>query len=75
MDPTHAVAHFLAEPLISDIVKINVRLATDGTVILRGIGTCVSAVKTVLGIRAWYILTPLQLRRYLLGLGGLSMKP
>lgn len=37
---------------------------------LRGITTCVSLVKSIIGIRAWWVVTPEQLMLYLLGNGG-----
>ena len=41
----------------------------------RGVYSCVSICKAVLGIRAWYILTPWQLPRYMLNNGGSLIHP
>ncbi len=36
----------------------------------RGLLTCVSVVKAIIGVRAWYVWTPEHLARYLARMGG-----
>lgn len=38
--------------------------------VARGLMTCVSVVKAIVGVRAWYVWTPEHLARYLARMGG-----
>ena len=73
VEPHEAAKEYLKEEKTTDILKFNVRLQAQGFV-PRGIITCVSVVKGVMGQRAWWILTPLQLYYYLLRKGAVSLK-
>jgi len=73
--PVKEVAdYFASHEQAKDIVKIKLPLAEHLGYTFRGIITCVSIIKAALGIRAWFIITPQQLRRYLLRIGGISLK-
>ena len=58
---------------VIDIIKIKLPLGVTLGYSLRGIITCVSIIKAVLGIGAWFVITPQQLRRHLLKIGGRSL--
>ncbi len=73
-DPENIAVEFIKQHQVKDIIKVRMRLKSDG-VIFRGIITCVSIVKAAMGIKAWWVMTPQQLRRYLLRHGGKSLKP
>jgi len=73
-DPEEVAAEFLKEEHILDIVRISLLLPTTTNYKLRGLINCVTVVKTVMSLGEWFILTPQQLRRYLLRKGGKSLK-
>lgn len=52
------------------VVKIAVDKRFDREYVPRGLLTCVSVVKALLGISAWFVWTPEHLARYLLRNGG-----
>ena len=73
--PTHEVADsYRTHEQVIDIVIINLPLVLQSGYTARGIITCVTIVKATLGIGKWFILTPQQLRRHLLRIGGRSIK-
>ena len=74
MDPQDVKAHYIQEPMVSDVVRINILYQTDGGVTFRGVGSCVSLIKAYLNIKAWWVLTPRQLWYYLLRNNGVSLK-
>lgn len=73
--------HFTAQP-VEDVVQkllaegatcaIKYRVSRRGApwYIPRGLQNCVSVVKSVLGVAAWYVWTPQHLARWLLRNGG-----
>lgn len=52
------------------VIKIPIDLAFDRDYVPRGLLTCVSLIKAILGISAWYVWTPEHLARWLLRNGG-----
>lgn len=69
--PEEIVEGFL--PRVTDILRISLRIKSGRGYIPRGITTCVSVPKAVMGIKAWWILTPKQLYNYLLSIGAVSL--
>lgn len=51
-------------------IKIAIDLQIKRDYVPRGLITCVSLVKALLGITAWYVWTPKHLARYLINNGG-----
>ncbi len=72
--PEEVAAEFAKEDYVLDIVKITLPLPSITHYSLRGFINCVTIVKTVLGLCSFLTLTPQQLRRYLLRIGGRSLK-
>jgi len=72
-EPEEVAAEFLKEKYVLDIVRITLSLPTTTGYSMRGLINCVTMVKLILGLGKWFILTPQQLRRYLLRLGGKSL--
>ncbi len=72
--PHEVVKDFLKEENVVDIVKICLPLRKSVSYNLRGVINCITIPKAFMGINAWWIFTPQQLRRYLLKNGGQSMK-
>ena len=54
----------------SAVVAVNVVTPPDRLYALRGLLNCVVFVKAVLGVRAWWVVSPLALFRYLVNNGG-----
>lgn len=74
VEPHEAAKAYLQEEKVTDILKFNTKMQTATGFIPRGIITCVSVIKGVMGQRAWWILTPRQLYYYLLRKGATSLK-
>ena len=73
-DPEEIAQEFIKQDYIVDIVKIVLPLPSNLSYTIRGLINCVTIVKSVLGLSKWFILTPQQLHRYLLRIGGRSLK-
>lgn len=73
-DPEEVAAEFIKEDFILDIVKISLSLPETVSYNVRGLINCVTVVKSVMGLGKWFVMTPQQLRRYLLRIGGRSLK-
>ena len=71
-DPNEVAAAFL--PFSTDILRITLPFKTSLRYSPRGIITCVSIVKSAMDIKAWQVLTPEELYRYLLKIGAQSLK-
>lgn len=56
------------------VISVSVDQKFTGRYIPRGFMTCVSLVKALVSVRAWYVWTPEQLARYLLKHGGKLME-
>lgn len=72
--PDQVSKEFLQEKNVVDIVKISLPLVKKSSYNIRGILNCVTIVKSFLGLKCWWIMTPKQLRRHLLSLGGKSLR-
>lgn len=64
------IARWLTDPFITTIVQIDVDQGDRVPYVWRGPLTCVTVVKQILGVHAWWIQTPRQLYRFLLQRGG-----
>jgi len=64
-----AAQHFLKEGATA-VIKVRVDRRGAPPYIPRGLQTCVSVVKSVLGVAAWYVWTPEHLARWLVKNGG-----
>jgi len=73
-DPEEVAKEFIKEDYIIDIVKISLNLPKNVSYNIRGFINCVTIVKSVMGLCKWFVMTPQQLRRYLLRIGGRSLK-
>jgi len=73
-DPELVAKEFIKEDYIIDIVKISLPLPSNLSYSIRGLTNCVTVVKSVMGLCKWFVMTPQQLRRYLLRIGGRSLK-
>lgn len=67
--PKRLVAEALAEGATA-VVKIRIDRRFDRDYVPRGLLTCVSLIKAILGLSAWYVWTPEHLARHLLRNGG-----
>lgn len=56
------------------VIEVPVDIALKDGYIPRGLLTCVSLVKAIIGVRAWYVWTPYHLARYLIRHGGTLIK-
>lgn len=72
--PEQLMPQITESPKIMDVVKIVLPLSSNLSYNIRGLINCVTIVKFVLGITKWFILTPRQLHRHLLKIGGRSVK-
>jgi len=76
-DPEEVAAEFLKEDYILDIIKIVLPLPSNLSYNIhniRGLINCVTIIKSVMGLCKWFVMTPQQLHRYLLRIGGRSLK-
>jgi len=73
-DPEEVAEAFLKEDYILDIVKISLHLPGSVSYNIRGFINCVTIIKSVMGLCKWFVMTPQQLHRYLLRIGGESLK-
>jgi len=71
-DPKEVAAAFL--PLSTDILMITLPFKSSFKLRPRGIITCVSIVKAVMGIHKWGVILPHQLHGCLLKRGAKSLK-
>ena len=69
-DPATVADSFVALPDVTTILRVRVDIDDQIRYIPRGMLTCVSGVKALLGVRAWWVVTPKQLHNYLLGIGA-----
>lgn len=65
-----ALAHEALNEGATCVVRCRVDRSPAGEYVPRGLLTCVSVIKAVLGVRAWWVVTPEQLARVLLRMGG-----
>lgn len=72
--PEEVCEHFMSDPKTTCILKYRVELPGNGSVACRGLMTCVSVSKAILGIGSWEILTPYQLCSRLLYLGATMVR-
>lgn len=72
--PENVAKEFINEQKIKDIVKIMLPLPKTVSYNIRGLINCVTLVKSVMGLSKWFVMTPQQLHRYLLRIGGKSLK-
>jgi len=72
-DPEYVASEFLKAEYVLDIVKITLPIFSTKHYHLRGFINCVTIVKSVMGLCSFFTLTPQQLRRYLLRIGGESL--
>lgn len=70
-DPDVITKHFA--PSVIDILKVRVEIDDRVGYIPRGPLTCVSGIKALLGMQAWWVLTPLQLHKHLVRRGAVSV--
>jgi len=68
--PEVVVEHF--KDAVVDILAVRVEIDDRVGYIPRGLLTCVSGLKALLGVRAWWVITPNQLYRYLKRIGAES---
>jgi len=73
-DPEEVATEFIKEGHILDIVKISLCLPETVSYNVRGLINCVTVVKSVMGLGKWFVMTPQQLHRYLLRIGGKGLK-
>ena len=73
-DPMTTAETYLADPLVTDILKMNIRIVSKSEFAPRGIMTCISCAKYAMSIRAWWVMTPKQLYFYMLRKGAKSLK-
>ena len=73
-EPEEIASEFIKQDYILDIVKISLPLPSNLSYNIRGLINCVTIVKSVMGLSKFVIMTPQQLRRYLLKIGGRSLK-
>jgi len=73
-DPEDIAKEFIKQDYIKDIVKIVLPIQQNVSYNVRGLINCVTIIKAVLGISKWFVMTPQQLHRYLLRIGGRSLK-
>lgn len=73
-EPEEIAQEFIKEDYILDIVKISFQIPLNVSYNIRGLINCVTIVKSVMGLCKWFVMTPQQLRRYLLRIGGRSLK-
>jgi len=73
-NPEELASEFIKENHILDVVKISLPLPKTVSYNIRGLMNCVTTVKSVMGLFKWFVMTPQQLRRYLLRIGGRSLK-
>lgn len=52
------------------VVKFPVAIDAKPGYFLRGLGNCVTVIKSLLALRAWWVITPYQLHQWLLHNGG-----
>lgn len=71
-EPEEVVKEFIKEDHVLDIVKISLLLPQKYNI--RGLINCVTLVKAVTGLCKWFVITPQQLHRHLLRVGGESLK-
>ena len=72
--PSQVAKEFMCQPNVVDIVKITLPLRKSVSYTIRGLINCVTIVKSFMGLKCWWIITPQQLHRYLLRHGGISMR-
>ncbi len=72
--PEKIAKEFIKEDYIKDIVEILLPLPKNVSYNIRGLINCVTLVKSVMGLSKWFVMTPQQLHRYLLRIGGRSLK-
>lgn len=58
----------------TSVIKVPVAHSFKTEYIPRGLLTCVTLVKAIIGVRAWYVWTPKHLARYLIRNGAEVMK-
>lgn len=74
-NPENLAPQYLKEDKrVVDIVKIVLPLKNNLSYNIRGLINCVTIVKAVMSINKFFILTPLQLHKYLISIGGVSLK-
>ena len=73
-DPEEIALAFIKDDYILDVVKISLPLPKTVHYNIRGLINCVTVVKSVMGLCKWFVMTPQQLHRYLIKIGGRSMK-
>jgi hypothetical protein len=73
-DPDEVAAAFLEDDSVVDIMAVTVDVDAAKAYVPRGLMTCVSVVKAALQVGEWWVLTPRQLREYLLQHGGRSLR-
>lgn len=56
------------------VIKFPVLQQLEREFVFRGLLSCMTLTKALLGIRCWWLLTPYQLARYLLANGGSLVK-
>jgi hypothetical protein len=66
----HVLAQMALEEGATCVVKFPIDEKFDRDYVPRGLLTCVSMLKAILGVAAWYVWTPEHLARYLLRHGG-----
>ena len=71
-DPKEVAEAFM--PFSTDILQITLPFKSSLKYYPRGIITCVSIIKSAMDIKAWRVLTPEHLYRYLLKIGAKSLK-
>lgn len=72
--PEIVAKEFINEDYIKDIVQIFLPLPKNVSYNVRGFINCVTLVKLVMGLSGFLVMTPQQLHRYLLRMGGRSLK-
>lgn len=72
--PEEVCEHFYQDPKTTSILKFRAELPGNRVLGSRGLMTCVSVAKAILGLSCWEVLTPYQLCRRLLYLGASVVK-
>lgn len=65
-----AIARLLSDNIVTVILEVDADLESRVPFFLRGLITCVTVTKAMLGVHAWWIWTPRQLYKYLLRHGA-----
>lgn len=69
-NPREVADYLLKNTKTSSILRVSVEKTASNKYIPRGIITCVSSVKAILNLRAWWVVNPYQLWKHLINNGA-----